>query len=336
MFKWDFLAFLTTVEILVPFPPVNSLFCSRPLLAATTLCFAVVSCFRFAEGATGAGPDAFGYTAASTTIAFEDLTLPAYPSTGILDKTDDSTVTIPIGFPFRFYGITYTTVTVSTNGLVSFGGAEPSFTPVDISTTATPSDLPTICPYWHDWTFQLFGADEALYLTLGTPGKRRLIVQWDFAQSRTGPGYDAVTFEMKLFEGTNNIEFHYADATVSDDSTNSNGVNSTVGIRDTYGQQTNRSLQWSYNQRAIRDQTAIRYIAPQFKINSITRLANRNILLDCTGGPSITNYIEYSSNLTTAFQRLGSGVKASSNGHFTFEDTTAGSVTRRFYRVGRP
>ena len=47
---------------------------------------------------------------------------------------------------------------------------------------------------------------------------RRLIVQWDFVLAALpSPSLDTVTFEVKLFEGTNNIEFHYADATVTDD-----------------------------------------------------------------------------------------------------------------------
>ena len=304
----------------------------------TLLCLALPLGVRSGIGATGAGPDGFGYTAASTTFAFEDLTLPSFPSTGILDRTDDSTVTVPIGFPFAYYGIYYTTVTVSTNGLVTFGGADASYTPVNISTTITPSDLPTICPFWHDWTFQYAGSDEALYSTLGTPGNRRLVVQWDFAISRSGSGYDTVTFQLKLFEGSNNIEFHYNDATVSDDPSNSRGQNATVGIRDTHGQQslTNHSLQWSYNQNTLRDQTAIRYTAPQFEVNSVSRLVNKDIFLDCTGAPSIGNKIQYSPDLTTRFQQLGNPITADSNGHFTFEDLNSGTVTRRFYRIGLP
>src|SRR5207248_5465281 len=114
--------------------------------------------------------------------------------------------------------------------------------------------------------------------------------------------------------------------------TNSNGMNATVGIRDTAGQQslTNHSLLWSYNKNTIRDQTAIRFTAPQFQVNSISRLpTNRDISLDCTGAPSTPNHIEYSPDLALRFQRLGSAITASSNGHFTFEDTNSGTVTRR-------
>ena len=299
----------------------------------------VIACHRCGYAAVGAGPDAFGYTATTTTFNFEDLTTPAYASTGILDGTDDATITIPIGFPFTFYGVTYTTLTVSTNGLITFGGADPAYMPVNINTTTTPNDLPSIAVFWHDWTFQFLGSDEALYATVGAPGERRLIVQWDFAQSRAGTATDTVTFEAKLFEGSNNIEFHYDDATVSDDSTNSNGLNATVGIRDVHGQQsaTNRSLQWSFNQAVINDSTAIKFTAPQFKVNSITRNASKQIVLDCTGAPSIVNHIEYSPDLKTAFQRLPTNPPAaSSTGHFIFTDTTATTLVKRFYRVGLP
>ena len=80
----------------------------RVSLTKLVVSFAFASWTETVFGATGAGPDAFGYTAAATTFSFEDLTNPDVPSTGILEGTDDSTVTIPIGFPFTYYGVTYT------------------------------------------------------------------------------------------------------------------------------------------------------------------------------------------------------------------------------------
>jgi|1185.fasta_scaffold34110_1 hypothetical protein len=301
-------------------------------------CLALASCSATVFAATGAGPDAFGYTAAATTFAFEDLTNPSVPSTGILEVTDDATVSIPIGFPFTYYGVTYTTVTVSTNGILTFGGADASHTAININTNTTLADLPTICVFWHDWTFAYTGTDEALYATLGTPGNRRLIVQWDFVVAALpSPSVDTVTFQVKLFEGTNNIEFHYDDATVSDDVSVSNGKATTVGIRDTHGQgATNRALQWSFNQAVIQDGAAIKYIAPQFRVNAISRISTTQVLLDCTGAPSRINHVQATTSLGTAFTNLAN-VTATANGHFTYTDSNAGAaVPKRFYRVTSP
>jgi hypothetical protein len=281
------------------------------------------------------GPDNYGYTAAAIPFAFEDLGVNSVPSIPILDKTDDAAVTVPIGFPFTFYGGTYTTVSVSTNGILTFGGADTSYRPVDISTTATPQNLKTICVLWHDWTFQYFGSDQAYYLTSGTPGSRHLTVQWNFAQSASSTSVGTVTFQVKLFESSNNIEFHYDDAVVDGDNSESSGRGSTVGIRDINGQTNGRNLEWSYNAPAINDSSAIRFTAPVFKIKSITRQSNGSIVLQCTGAPSKPNYIAATTNLrTTAFARIGNPVTGDINGNFTFTDTSPGS--RKFYKVDFP
>lgn len=304
------------------------------LIAPAVICFFIAASGHYVRAAIG--PDNFGYTAATTTFSFQDLTTIGTGVTPILDFQDDAAVTVPIGFPFIFYGVIYTSVSVSSNGLITFQGADTAHTPVNIATTSTLQNLPTIAVLWHDWTFQYFGSDEVYYATLGAAGSRRLIIQWNFAQSKSGPGTDTITFEVKLFEGSNNIEFHYLDATVSDDPNVSNGKDATVGIRDINGQTSGRNLKWSFNQTVIADGQAIRFVAPVFKVTSITRLANRHILLQCLGAPSLVNYIEASPNLNPgSFSTLGSAT-ANASGVFQFEDVNAGSFTRRFYRVAVP
>ena len=281
------------------------------------------------------GPDNYGYTAALIAFNFDDLSVNTVPAVPILDNTDDDVIEIPIGFPFTIYGVKYTTVWVSTNGLLTFGGGDGDYTPKNFTVAGPLQNLKTIAPLWNDWEFVYQYTDEAYYLTLGTPGSRRLVVQWNFAQPRNGNGIDTVTFEVKLFEGSNNIEFHYDDATVSDDRTQSNGRACTVGIRDVNGQTTGKVLQWSFDQAVINDSSAIRYTAPSFKVKTITRqAANGNIVLTCTGAPSKPNYIEVTTNLATGFSRLPGSITADVNGNFTYTDTSPG--TRKFYRVGLP
>jgi hypothetical protein len=278
------------------------------------------------------GPDNYGYTATTTTYDFEDLTVPGITATDILDDGNDVAVMVPIGFPFTFYGKTYTSLYVSTNGLITFGNADVDPTPVDLTRAAPQNDLPSIAVLWRDWTFHYFGSDEAYYATLGPAGNRRLIVQWNFTQSNTGPGTDTVTFQAKLFEGSNNIEFHYYDATVEDDVSVSDGKNATVGIRDTGGQTSNRNLQWSFNQAVITEHLAIQFAAPVFEIWSIQRTANGHILLQCVGEPNVANTIQVSTDLIN-FYFLAS-VVADSLGNFPYEDMNAGTPPpRRFYRL---
>lgn len=287
--------------------------------------------------AVSPGPDIYGYTVAATTFDFEDLTEPAIDAPPILGTADDEAVTVPIGFSFVFYGVAYNTVSISSNGMLTFQAADTDWVPVDITTTAPNLDLPSIAVFWQDWTFQYFGSDAVYYATLGPAGNRRLVVQWNAAQSSPASGDDTAFFEVKLFEGSNNIEFHYLDATNTDDANYSNGKNTTVGIRNTTGQTTGKNLQWSFNVPVINDETAIRFVAPTFKVNSITRLTtNRHIVLQCKGVPSSVNRIEARTDMKTgSFSLLGSAT-ANSSGIFQYEDVNAASFTQRFYRVAIP
>src|SRR5207245_6482782 len=82
------------------------------------------------------------------------------------------------------------------------------------------------------------------------------IVQWDKVVPVNGDGTNTVTFEARLFEGSDKILFSYFDTVVSDETFNytnaaSFGVGATVGIRDLNGQNNGRNLEWSYNEAVI-------------------------------------------------------------------------------------
>ncbi|MCB9506833.1 MAG: hypothetical protein H6698_02355 [Myxococcales bacterium] len=60
---------------------------------------------------------------------------------------DDGSVTIPIGFPFTFWGTTYESLTISSNGIVTFSGALPPYQNAHLP-AATLGAL--IAPLWDD------------------------------------------------------------------------------------------------------------------------------------------------------------------------------------------
>src|SRR5437762_13430566 len=76
--------------------------------------------------------DAFGYTATATTpYSYVDVS-----STGVsvLAGDDDSSASLNLPFSFRFYGIGYTSLCVSTYRLISFGSCVPyDFTNLDLT-----------------------------------------------------------------------------------------------------------------------------------------------------------------------------------------------------------
>jgi hypothetical protein len=212
------------------------------------VCFALAA-FAARVVAAGIGPDSFGYSAASTgAFAFTNIT----NGTRILVLVDDTPVTVNLGFNFNFYGSNYATVSISPNGLLTFGGTSADFNNVNLSSSVAPSNnLPCIAVLWDDWETQSIGSDAIYHRTSGTPGSRQFAVQWNKVIPVNGAGVDPVTFQARLFEGSNTILFSYADTVVADDPGYSHGAGATVGIRDRDGHLNGRHLLWSHNQAVI-------------------------------------------------------------------------------------
>ena len=228
----------------------------------------LAQCFVFILGvifgqfsaAAATGPDAFGYSAATTgAFTFTNIT----SGSRVLVLSDDNTVTVNLGFTFNFYGSNYSSVSFSPNGLMTFGGASSDFNNVNLSTTVAPSNnLPCIAVLWDDWYTIQTGADAVYYRTIGSPGARQFIVQWNRLVAINGSGVDPVTFEARLFESSNSILFSYLDTVVSDDPSYANGAFATVGIRDRDGQLNGRNLLWSHNQAVINNGLNILFTRP--------------------------------------------------------------------------
>src|SRR5205823_199125 len=73
-----------------------------------------------------------GYDAAPATFSFEDISSTGTIIAG-LTGTDDASVSLGMGISFPFFGTNNTTVFVSSNGLLTFGGADISFTNTDLT-----------------------------------------------------------------------------------------------------------------------------------------------------------------------------------------------------------
>jgi hypothetical protein len=209
------------------------------------------------------GPDAFGYTATSqVAYSYQDI---SQTGATVLAGADDETATIQIGFGFKFYGVTYSNLCVSTNGLISFGGCWRDFANIDFTQQAPAAggDLPMIAPFWTDLTFNWPGAGGIAYQTSGTAGSRKLIVQWKNVYGLNSPG--PLNFQVILTEGTNRILLQYAGVEPGL-ATLDKGASATVGIRATGGQVTTAGngnrLQWSYRVPVLRNSMAIEYTPP--------------------------------------------------------------------------
>ncbi|MEO0194850.1 MAG: hypothetical protein ABIL88_01135 [candidate division WOR-3 bacterium] len=92
------------------------------------------------------GPDAFGYQWQCVSYSWINGTNLLAGSPG----ADDATWTITLPFAFDFYGSSYTTITVSSNGWIGMGTGYPSsyFSNSSIPNTSAPNNI--IAVMWDD------------------------------------------------------------------------------------------------------------------------------------------------------------------------------------------
>jgi hypothetical protein len=206
-------------------------------LALVLVAAAALAAPQVAEAAS-IGPDSFGYTAHDRAIGFVNI---SGTGTQVLANVDDQAVSAPIGFGFNFYGTSYGTAFISSNGLITFGAGDTTFTNGDLTLAGLPN--PTIAALWDDWV-TLDPAGAVYYETVGAPGSRQFIVQWDALTPFDGSGGD-VTFEAILNEATGNILLNFVDTTAGGN--HPSGGSATVGIRNTGAPGNGQVLQWSFN-----------------------------------------------------------------------------------------
>ncbi len=115
---------------------------------------------------------------------------------------------IPIGFTFTFCKVAYTSVAASTNGWLKFGGSTIYVAPNnDLSANAFMQ--PFLAPLWDDLDIQ--NPLNFSYLTEGTAPYRIFVAQWKNVKWNSGSDSAVISFQVKLYETTNNIEFIYKD-----------------------------------------------------------------------------------------------------------------------------
>ena len=174
--------------------------------------------------ALGGGPDGFGYSwTDDVTYDYEQ----AGSGTGL---GDDAQTIVPIGFDFEFYGQVYSEVTVCSDGAIHFDGN----IPVDSdSVSLAVTDTRGIFPFWDNLNPSAGG--DVYTSTVGTMPNRVFIVEWRNVPHwfNNAPYYyiGDGSFEVKLFEEDNSIEFHYADVNWGEPNYDF-GANAAVGIAD--------------------------------------------------------------------------------------------------------
>ena len=182
---------------------------------------------------------ATSYLATPEPLSFVNVTAVGTVLTGLTNQ-DDTAVGLALPFTFRFFDTDYTSLSVSSNGLITFGGGDTTFTNADLTTSP---DLAAIAPFWDDLhTAGGLPGSDVYTATLGAPGSRQFVIQWNQIRFFSGgTAGDTITFEAVLFEGSNNIRFSYLDL-ISGSAAGNNGASATVGIKDAGTQGPNRLL----------------------------------------------------------------------------------------------
>jgi len=188
--------------------------------------------------------DNFGYFCQATDFGFVDANT-VLPLSG-----DDASVQVTLPFDFSFYGTTYTSANVATNGFLSFVSNIPIFANGPIPSPDEPNGA--IYPFWDDLIVD--GAASVRTEELGTAPNRSFVIEWDnvafFADTSK-----RVNFEVVLSE-TGQITYQYQGI---DDDGMEKGNSATIGIENAAGDD---ALQYSFNQAAVDNGTAILFSLP--------------------------------------------------------------------------
>ncbi|MDP2806719.1 MAG: clostripain-related cysteine peptidase [bacterium] len=98
---------------------------------------------EYIKGGTSGGTTTPNYTKAAATYGWDAAAVTASGCTG-----DDQAVAVNIGFTFNFYGTSYTTVNICSNGFLNFGASSTAYSPAAIPNTAAPNAM--IAGLWRD------------------------------------------------------------------------------------------------------------------------------------------------------------------------------------------
>lgn len=187
---------------------------------------------------------------AAFTYAYDDAVAYSWidiSATGTdLGLTDDGVVTFDIPFDFEFYGTPYNRVTVADNGALKFNTSGVQW---DNQALPTTTQTALIAPFWDD--LNTGQPQAAVYAQVqGTAPYRKVIVQWNNVPYYQNTG--GATFQVILYEGSNNILFQYQDV-VFGSALFDFGISATVGLQ---GSQT-EAIEYSYNTPSLSDSLAI-------------------------------------------------------------------------------
>lgn len=158
----------------------------------------LISCLSFA----GFAQTAASYIFSRTTGTYTSIVGASGTVSTAISCDDCAAGSIPLGFTFTYCGASTSTVAVCSNGWLSLTN---NTTVGSLSGSTGSITAGKLWPYWGD---NFGSASTAYYQTTGTAGSRVFTFEWTNWNICCGTGYNH-NYQVKLFEGTNIIQFHY-------------------------------------------------------------------------------------------------------------------------------
>lgn len=170
----------------------------------------------------------YGFT--STTGTYADNSGAATTIAGVRADTFMSTAQ-NIGFTFVYEGVNYTQFKMSSNGFISLNMTGTSSLTTNDFSAANATSRPVIAPLWDDLDGATPASSLASYEVTGVAPNRVLTVEWKNWEWNWNSGATPViSFQVKLYETTNVIEFIYRqEATAVASGSASIGIGSATG-----------------------------------------------------------------------------------------------------------
>jgi subtilisin family serine protease len=233
------------------------------LMPLTSYCFRV----RAENGATPPLASEWSNVATSSQPAVD----PAYVCTSVpfswVDTsgganwtlTDDSAISVNLGFSMSFLGTSLSNVFVGSNGILGFGSPVTSYSNTSVPSLVEPNGF--AAAFWMDLDPSRSGSVRTM--TLGSPPNRRFVTTWTDvpvwapSTSAVSPA-SGVTFQSILHETTADITFQYLDTTTGDP-THDDGRSATVGIESPTGR---AGTLVTYARGFVTENTALRCAVP--------------------------------------------------------------------------
>jgi hypothetical protein len=139
-----------------------------------------------------------------------------------LAADDDNSSVQQIGFDFKFNGQTFNTFVLNTNGFIKLGSAQPSSKSIYYTTQVGGGSCAINVKdsnllYAFNRNMIADKSTEYRVATTGNAGARISTIQFKSLIDKINPSqYSSISFQIKLYEGSNIIEFVYDEWTATD------------------------------------------------------------------------------------------------------------------------